>query len=104
MANLNEMRELKNIVDHIISDPELAKDIMSEANKLLDMKLHNAGLDAIRGNYNSKDIQEARAAYYLQDLIHAVIIYMEDGNSSTITMNDELYPNAEKPDWAAEED
>jgi len=103
MANLNEMRELKNVVEQIMSDKDLAKEIYNEADKLLEMKLHNAGLSAVRGNYNSKDIQEARAAYYLQDLIHAVIIYMEDGNSSTITMNDELYPNAEKPDWAEED-
>ena len=102
-VNLNEMRELKNVVAQIMSDKELAQSIQAEADKLMDIKLHNAGLDAISGEYDTANIRSAKAAYYLSGLISSIVFYMEDGNDFIITMNDSLYPNAEKPNWKEEE-
>lgn len=99
-TNLNDMRELKNVVNQIMSDKNLALEVYKEARELFEMKLHNAGLDAIRGNYNSTSINEARAARYLEDLIHAIIMYMEDGNDACFTSDKSLYPDAELPVWS----
>lgn len=97
--NINEMRELKNVVEHIMANPDLAEQIYEIANEMFRYKINNAGIDAIDGEYESKAIKEARASLYLYDLIHSITMYMEDGNDSSITMNSKRYPNATQPDW-----
>ena len=100
MANLNEMRELKNVVSHIMSDCDLAEEIYEFSSKQLEYKLHNAGLSAIRGINDDRDIRDARAAQYIHDLVQAITFFMEDGNEVSFTLGNSLYPNAERPDWA----
>lgn len=93
------MRELKNVVERLASDSSLLELCMKVSRENLDMKVHNAGISAIHGNYESKDISEAKASVYISDLVHAIQCFVEDGNDSTFTIGNSMYPNAEAFEW-----
>lgn len=103
MRNLNEMRELKNVVSQLMDNPEIAEACYKIANRNSDTYIHNIGVSAINNSISHKELQEAKAARYLLDLAHAICCYIEDGNDSTFTIGSGLYPNAENWDWDCEE-
>lgn len=98
-VDLNKMRELKNVVTELVNNPQLAEMCYRLSDKDMQMHIHNAGISAIYGKMDSDDIHKARAAMYLNDLIHAITCYIEDGNDSTFTIGNSLYPKAETFDW-----
>ena len=97
--NLNNMRELKNVVERLASDLSMLSLCEKEARRNLDIKLHNVGIDVVNSRLNISSIQETNAAVYVHDLICAIQSYVEDGNSSTFTIGSGRYPNAETFDW-----
>lgn len=98
-VDLNKMRELKNVVTELVNNPQLAEMCYRLSNESMEMYIHNAGICAIYGETDSKEIQKAKTAMYLKDLIHAITCYIEDGNGSTFTIGNSRYPNAETFDW-----
>lgn len=92
--NLNEMRELKNIVNHLCDNPDLLDNCVKMANYDLEIKIHNARISAIHGNTNDCNITDAKCAMYIHDLLLAIKLYMEDENDATITIDNSMYPNA----------
>ena len=97
--NLNNMRELKNVVERLTSDLTMLDLCEKESRKTLDTRLHNIGVEAVNGRLDIQSISEANAAMYMHDLIIAIQSYIEEGNSSTITIGSSRYPNAEIFDW-----
>lgn len=93
------MRELKNVVVRWANNPSLLELCMKVSRENLDMKVHNAGMYAIRGNYGDRDILEAKASVYISDLVHAIQCFVEDGNDSTFTIGNSMYPDAESFEW-----
>ena len=97
--NLNNMRELKNVVERLTSDLTMLDLCEKESRNTLDIRLHNIGVKAVNDRLDAQSISEANAAMYMHDLIIAIQSYIEEENSSTFTIGSSRYPNAETFDW-----
>lgn len=96
MRDLNHMRELSNVVNQLMDNPDMAEICFKLASDNLEFYTHNIGNSAIRGSITDKEINEGKASVYLADLIHSICMFIEDGNSSSITNNSSMYPNAKQ--------
>ena len=101
MKNLNEMRELKNVVSQLMSESDsFINEAVNIARDESNMYIHNLGNSAVvTGSLNVSEYNKAKASRYIYDLIHAISSYKEDGNSATFTINNPMYPDAESFEW-----
>lgn len=101
MKNINEMRELKNVVNQLMSESDsFINEVVKIAREESNMYIHNLGNSVVvTGSLNNMEYNKAKASRYIYDLIHAINSYKEDGNSVTFTINNPMYPNAESFEW-----
>lgn len=97
MRDLNEMKELSTIVNFLLDNPDMAHRCHKLSVEELDIFIHNFGNRIARhGDINETELLNTRASMYLSDLIHSICIYIEDGNSISITENNPMYQNIEE--------
>lgn len=96
--DLNDMKELKVVVSHLMNNPEILKECKKETQESLNIVLHAAGMDAICGKTidNSNYIVKGVAISYIDSLVYAISLYMEDGNDIRFTNNHALFPHADE--------
>lgn len=94
--DLNDMKELKVAVSHLMDNPEILKECKKESQESLNIALHNAGVDAVCGKTinSSRYIEKAVIETYINSLVDAVCLYMEDGTDAIFTTNNPLFPHA----------
>lgn len=95
MVDLNDMKELKIVVEQLISDDEMLNLAIKLANKQDNMYIHNLGNRTLySSSIDENQLKEAKAARYTLDLLHAISLYKENENDVTFTKNNSMYPSS----------
>lgn len=99
---LDQMRELRNVVNMLANNPEILEAARYSANEQKDILINNLGIHVAHSGINNvseKEVIQARGAIAMVDLLDAISLYLEDGNATSFTIGSSMYPDAETFDF-----